>query len=203
VSRLLLQEQTASRCSTLRQLGIRAQRAGSSGEPLLKYLSRTQKQLRIIFIENLALTFGRELMRSAVVFDLDGTISNDAHRKHFVTSDKKDYDQYYGRMGFDEPVEPVIELMKLYKERGYSVLVLTGRPEKYSGITHWWLFKHKVPHDLVLMRDDKDRRKNAEFKKDIYLNKLKPNFNVHLAVDDHEEVVKMWRELGVSVIKVG
>ena len=70
-----------------------------------------------------------------IVFDLDGTLADDAHRQHHITGDVRDWDAYFAACGDDAPIiEPVMELL-LTLDRGImmSRYGRAGRSTKSHG----------------------------------------------------------------------
>ena len=77
-----------------------------------------------------------------VVFDLDGTLANDTHRRNLILRDvdnPKDYEAYHSQCAYDEPNHPVVEVARMVLERGHDVEIWTARPEKYRPETDRWL----------------------------------------------------------------
>jgi hypothetical protein len=52
------------------------------------------------------------------------------------------------------------------------------------------------------MRKADDYRKDSIIKKEIYDNDIFPRYNVLFVYDDRNQVVEMWRGLGVKVFQV-
>ena len=49
---------------------------------------------------------------NAVIFDLDGTLSDCTHRMHYLDNKPKDFDSFYGAMGDDTLVKPVASMLR-------------------------------------------------------------------------------------------
>jgi len=65
-----------------------------------------------------------------------------------------------------------------------------------------WLYKHSLPIDLLIMREGGDQRIDSTVKQEMYFEQIEPYFNVLLVVDDRQQVVDMWRDLGLRVLQV-
>ena len=141
-------------------------------------------------------------MRSAAVFDLDGTLCDDAHRKRFVTGDVKFYSMYYSLMDFDKPKPEVMKLLDMCRKQGLAIILLTGRPEKYREITMQWLARHSIHYDLLEMRCDSDFRKSDAMKREVLHKRLKPHYTVILAFDDSDTNIEMFRNNGVEAVRI-
>ncbi len=129
----------------------------------------------------------------AVIFDVDGTLAHN----------------YGGRSPFDgtrvledTPDMDVIELAKMFKEKGYVVLVVSGREDLCQEDTETWLKVNEVPYDAIFMRKSKDYRKDFVIKREIYEEHIGPYYNVFYVVDDRPQVCRVWREMGLMVLQV-
>lgn len=140
----------------------------------------------------------------AAIIDVDGTISNPAHRKHLIEKEKptkEDWHKFFMTADGDAPNEWCITLTRALAASGLEIVFLTGRPEVARGVTDLWLRKHaRVPFHLY-MRPDGDRRHDTEVKTQIYRQDIAPTFDVLFAIDDRGSVVDMWRELGVTCLQ--
>ena len=133
-----------------------------------------------------------------VIFDIDGTIANNNHRYHYMTGEKKDRAGFLSKMAYDEPIQSVITLIQIiFKSRSplvFQIILVTGRSERYRGVTQDWLEKYQVPYYKLLMRRDNDHRKDWDIKEEILQTLIKqfgkkPVF----VVDDRQQVVDLWR----------
>jgi hypothetical protein len=52
------------------------------------------------------------------------------------------------------------------------------------------------------MRKKGDFRKDSVVKKEIYEKYIKDNFNILFCLDDRNQVVNMWREIGIKCLQV-
>lgn len=142
---------------------------------------------------------------NAVIFDLDGTLCNCSHRRHFVESNPKDWDAFYESISQDEVNENVAYVSALYQRIHHKILFVTGRPERYRKETCDWLERMMDldTYDYKLfMRPDGDHQPDHELKKKIYQEIIEPRYNVSLVLDDRDSVVKMWRSLGLECWQV-
>lgn len=128
-----------------------------------------------------------------IVCDIDGTIA--------MMGDRSPFD--WQKVGMDTPIQPVIDVLKNFTEKGVNVIFVSGRDEECRGITETWLKDiAKVEYVDLIMRPNKDYRPDYEVKKEIYENHLKDKVNILFVFDDRPQVVKMWRELGFFVFDV-
>lgn len=138
-----------------------------------------------------------------VVCDIDGTIADIEHRRHYVTGEKKDWKGFFSEMHKDTVRENVHDMLKNYHELGYEILFVSARPETYREVTEAWLdLMVDVPYVGVLMRPANDKGADTDTKYKIYKEML-AKYNVLLVIDDRPSVIRMWEGCGLTVIDVG
>jgi uncharacterized HAD superfamily protein len=141
-------------------------------------------------------------MRSAAVFDLDGTLADDSHRKSFVSGEVKYFQKYYSLMDQDPRKGEIAEVLWLCKKQGLAIIIVTGRPERYRDTTVKWLAENKIEYDLLEMRGDSDFRKAAVMKLEVLEKRINPFYKVRIAFDDNSEIINMFRLNGVEAVRV-
>ena len=137
----------------------------------------------------------------AVIFDVDGTLANVDHRRHFVEGKKKNFDAFYDAMNGDTVREEIRDLCNLHFENGYYVIICTGRPELYAGVTERWLNYSGICFDELMCRPDSRRNEPDYIVKQDMLNDILKTHEVILAVDDRQQVVDMWRRNGITCLQ--
>ncbi|BCU90071.1 hypothetical protein YP72344_15660 [Yersinia pseudotuberculosis] len=141
-------------------------------------------------------------MKNAIIFDLDGTLANIDRRRLILNQKPKNWDLFFEDMINDEPNRPIVELYNaLSLTKKYSMLIVSGRPEKYINETQFWLYKNNIEFDKLYMRADKDRRDDSLIKQDILNSILSNGFKIILSVDDRSSVVAMWRKNGITCLQ--
>lgn len=140
-----------------------------------------------------------------VIIDIDNTLSiaNDRFKLAEKDNGKIDWDFVHRPENLikDKPNLPMIELAKNYKENGFEVIILTGRPESTRDITKEWLQKYNIPYDKLYMRSWEDNfLKAPDFKRKIYETEIKEN--VFCAYDDDQRIIDVWVNLGITSFKV-
>ena len=161
--------------------------------------------------------------KNTIIFDLDGTVAIiDRRREHATKPNGKiNWDEFFNpaHIAFDEPNEPVIKLAQMFKEKGFKIVIFSGRNDISFDRTVEWLEWNDVPFDLLVMRPDKFKPKSwpiangnpatpeMRFMPDEILKKEMLNTflnidEVFLVVDDRQKVVDMWRELGLNTWQV-
>lgn len=137
-----------------------------------------------------------------VIFDIDGTLADVTHRRHFITDGKKNWTQFNARMGDDVVNSAVVELYHtLWESRKYDIIIVTGRSEEFRKVTEQWLTWNHIPFNRLMMRKARDNRRDSIVKQDI-LNELKSEGKkIVFAVDDRQQVVDMWRRNGITCLQ--
>lgn len=143
-----------------------------------------------------------------IVFDLDDTLADNAHRHHILEeeheNEKAKWDAFFDACVGDIPVKPLLLLLsRLLADPDRSrVQIWTGRSERVRGQTEAWLINHlgAIVHnlDVLHMRKEGDFRPDSEVKADWIKAEGKPD----LVFDDRNSVVKWWRQQGVVCCQV-
>lgn len=131
-----------------------------------------------------------------IMVDLDGTLSSCKWRTHLVTRDKPDWPAFFDALVCDAPVPAIVAAVKANP----TVILMSGRPERYRRQTEWWLMEHEIPYDNLVMRPNKDMRPDHVAKSDMFRDQVLPSGKPNLVIDDRDSVVEMWRvEWGLNV----
>ncbi|MEP0873024.1 hypothetical protein NDA01_24865 [Trichocoleus desertorum AS-A10] len=138
----------------------------------------------------------------ALICDLDGTLCNIYHRQHYMRSRPKNWKAFYRALGKDLAHEFCRDIVQMYKERGFAILLVSGRPAEYKPETEAWLADHEVEYDALWMRRTEDSRPDFIVKKEIYEQFIQGRYNVFFVLDDRDQVVKMWRSQGLTCLQV-
>jgi len=153
---------------------------------------------------SLFIPFNPDAVDKTIIFDLDGTLCDCEHRQHYVRGDTKDWGAFFAGISRDTPRTAVANLVRMYDELGYTVLFVSGRGSEYRKETEAWLKAHLLNRQFALfMRGFQDRRDDTIVKQELYEKYIKPYFNVEAVYDDRPKVVRMWREIGLTVFDCG
>jgi len=136
----------------------------------------------------------------AIIIDLDGTLCNTDHRQHFMQQKKKDWKSFYAGLNAD-PIHEWCHKIVNFFWGSHKVIFLSGRPGEYRKNTESWLDLYRVKYNYLYMREIGDYRKDCIIKREIYLKKIKPNYNILFCIDDRKQVVDMWREEGLTCLQ--
>ena len=148
-------------------------------------------------------------MKNYIIFDIDGTLADISQRLHFIQGEKKDWEGFYGAMDKDQPIYEMALLLRVLlfttlTDTEYEVVFVTGRPEKYREKTMKWL--SNIAHienlnDRLFMRKDGDYRQDYVIKREI-VEELRKQGSIRMAFEDRDQVVKMYRDLGIRCLQV-
>lgn len=144
----------------------------------------------------------------AVIFDIDGTLANVEHRLHHLEGEK-DWAAFFRDMQDDRPIEPIAALARLLHKAVEArhgleaVLIVTARPDRsdWRQTTIDWLDIHGITYDRIYFRAEDDRRPDQLVKADILQRILDEGYDPQLVIDDRPQVVKMWREHGLTTLQ--
>jgi hypothetical protein len=134
-----------------------------------------------------------------VAFDIDGTLADCTHRRHYVEGapGSRNWKAFYDACGEDPPLPVAVEVLRALVAAGHEIALFTGRPERVRRVTETWLAIQLIPALPLYMRKDGDSRKD---------HVIKPEFLAHfrpdLIFDDRQSVVDMWRSLGIPCFQV-
>jgi hypothetical protein len=132
----------------------------------------------------------------AIICDLDGTLALLGGRSPYDTARALED-------ALNHPVANVIEVYAHQKLFDTRLILISGREEKYRHVTEAWLEKHSITHyEALYLRPANDRRKDYKVKREIYENNIKDKYDVIFVLEDRDQVVKMWREIGLSCFQV-
>lgn len=155
-----------------------------------------------------------------IIVDIDGTIADWSRRAKKAgiapeRSDKKAFQNWLDSLQSEEelvkdtPIWEIVELVKRMQETA-QIVFLTGRSDRYRGVTMEWL--HKLPFNfnmyrslMLRMRTNKDYRSAAEYKKEALMHILTeyPHQNVLAIDDDYDgDCTAVYAELGIRHLKV-
>lgn len=139
---------------------------------------------------------------SFFVFDLDGTLADIQHRRHFISGKHKDYDAFFAACVDDIPNGPVIEALVAHLNVGHRVEIWSGRSDIVRTETEQWLRDHGIDHALLThMRSAGDYTPDVDLKRS-WLHALHPDEWPDAVYDDRGRVVQMWRDEGIACFAV-
>jgi beta-phosphoglucomutase-like phosphatase (HAD superfamily) len=142
----------------------------------------------------------------AVVWDLDGTLSDDRARAHFVEVQQgkgRDWKSYFDAIDKDPPIAASMEVLRAMHAAGNRVIFLTGRPEYTRRKTEKWLKANGLTeYDRLLMRPPGEYRPAGRFKVEV-VERLRDEYELVCAFEDRADVAHALRGAGLPVFLYG
>lgn len=127
----------------------------------------------------------------AILVDMDGTLALLNGRNPFDASTCEQ----------DLPNKPVLDTVLVWQEKT-QIIIISGRTDDCRFQTERWLEKHGVKYNALYMRKTGDYRKDSIIKEELYGENIANKYNVRFVLDDRQQVVDMWRSLGLTVFQV-
>ena len=137
----------------------------------------------------------------AVVFDIDGVLSDAAGRQHFLERGRRDWTAFFEACGDDPVIEEIARLLELL-DPSLSVILLTGRPQRVQAQTLAWLRRYGLRWDLLVMRARGDYAQVTSFKESTVHQLRAFGFDLLLAFEDDPSNHAMYVRAGVPCVYI-
>lgn len=141
--------------------------------------------------------------KNCYIFDIDGTLARMVNRSPY-DYDKSDTDELsvdVARIGvFIEFYNTMVS--RVPGTERIDIIICSGRDEVNREMTEKWLNDKGVFYDKLYMRPKDDKRKDSIVKSEIFHTHIEPHYNVLGVFDDRNQVVDMWRLLGLTCFQV-
>ena len=130
----------------------------------------------------------------AIIVDIDGTVALKGTRNPFDES----------RVHEDLPNNPVIDVIRAdVIANDVEIIYMSGRTQGCWNATYDWLEDHVASWPAQLyMRAVGDNRADNIIKRELFDKHVRYNYRVQRVYDDRNQVVQMWRSLGLTVLQV-
>lgn len=140
---------------------------------------------------------------SCIVVDLDGTLCNVEHRRHFVRDlpegQKKNWAGFFAGIADDTVNQWCLALVWRFLKTD-RIVYCSGRSENFKKVTTEWLTKHagmnEGEHYSLFMRHRADSRQDYIVKEILLDFEILTRFKPFFMVDDRKQVVDLWRRRG-------
>jgi phosphoglycolate phosphatase-like HAD superfamily hydrolase len=137
-----------------------------------------------------------------IIFDIDGTLSNCEHRRHFAQIQPPNWDAFNAGCFADPPYEDILWLNHLFSNEGCICLITSARSDGHTDATINWLTENDVRYNKLYMRKEDDTRSDYVVKSEILELIRKEYGEPYMAVDDRDAAVKCWRDAGIRTLQV-
>jgi hypothetical protein len=131
-----------------------------------------------------------------ILVDLDGTLSDPTHRRHYLCSKSPDWVRFSLAADQDSPHLPVISWLRCnYTEN--PIIIASGRPSYVLPLTQLWLTRHDVRWDAIALRPQGDIIPGFRHKIRIVSALKELGLMPRFAIDDSEQAALAYRNAGV------
>jgi hypothetical protein len=137
----------------------------------------------------------------AVVFDIDGVLSDATSRQHFLERGRRDWTAFFEACGDDPVIEEVARLLELL-DASLVVVLLTGRPLRVQPQTLAWLERYGLRWDLLVMRSRGNHAHVSGYKRAVVEELRAHGFDLRLALEDDPMNHAMFVEEGVPCVYI-
>ena len=154
-----------------------------------------------------------------IICDIDGTLMNVEARRKLAVSKKKDSDKVMNwdvfldpknMLELDTPQSDVVMVIKALYNDYNNIIFTSARNERHRDVTmkqirdclSGVILLCSNPRPILFLRANDDFRPDDIVKKELLEDIKQRGFNPTLAFDDRDQVVKMWRGLGIECFQV-
>jgi phosphoglycolate phosphatase-like HAD superfamily hydrolase len=137
----------------------------------------------------------------AVVFDMDGVLSDAAGRQHYLERPRRDWEAFFAACGDDPLIEEVARLLDVI-DATHRIVLLTARPQRVQRQTLGWLDRYALRWDLLIMRDYGDYQSSREFKRRTVDELRAFGLDLRLAFEDDRRNVDMFHAADVPCVYI-
>jgi hypothetical protein len=131
-------------------------------------------------------------LEPAIITDLDGTLFHMNGREFSEWSE----------VGTDI-ANPIIKgIVNLEAQNGTYIFATSGRDDECATPTAFSLHENDIHYDELLMRDHRDPRPDIMVKYDLFMKHIFGKKFVKYVLDDRQQVVDLWRKLGIVCLQV-
>lgn len=138
---------------------------------------------------------------TAILCDVDGTLA------HGIGVTRKPYE--WDKVGSDTLDETIAGILRRYWPEDVmednhepKIILMSGRDGSCREQTQDWLHRHGIRYDTLIMREAGDNRKDYIVKRELFDKHIRDKYNVLFVLDDRDQVVEMWRSLGLKCLQV-
>ena len=137
-----------------------------------------------------------------VIFDIDGTLMDIDHRRHFVSGDTKDWMAFKEHTIADKPFDQVVDIALMYQDWGANIHLCSGRNESQREVTELQMRICGIEYKTLQRRWEKNYEPDEVLKYDMLQQLREDGYNPTLVFDDRDKVVQMWRNNGLRCFQV-
>jgi predicted kinase len=131
----------------------------------------------------------------AIICDIDGTLA--------LFGKENPYDRDFSQDKLNQTIKDLLDIC-MGDENGWvdKIILVSGRKESAREVTEKWLKDNAIHYNSLFMRKTDDVRKDFIIKREIYEENIKGKYNIKFVLDDRDQTVRNWRELGLTCFQV-
>jgi FMN phosphatase YigB (HAD superfamily) len=137
-----------------------------------------------------------------VIFDIDGTLMDIDHRRHFVSGDSKDWVSFKEHTIADKPYDDIVDIALMYQEWGANIHLCSGRNESQREVTELQMRICGIQWKTLQMRWENNFEPDDVLKFDMLKQLKDDGYDPTVVFDDRDSVVAMWRANGLKCLQV-
>ena len=142
------------------------------------------------------------MTNKVIVFDIDGTVANIVHRRHWVATKPKNWKAFNAGMVNDTVYEDIKFVYDTFRAAGNRIIFCSGRGDETRAVTEKWLADNGFEFEALFMRREKDYRQDSIVKVELLAQIRQWHGEPWLWFDDRNQVVDAIRAQGVRVCQV-
>ncbi len=127
----------------------------------------------------------------AIICDIDGTLA--------ILGERSPYDG--SKVHLDTLDETIKRILERYCDT-HKIILMSGRSSEFAAATLDWLKLHSIPFHRLWMRHQGDGRRDSIVKEELFDNHVRDQYFIEFVLDDRNQVVEMWRSLGLTCLQV-
>jgi phosphoglycolate phosphatase-like HAD superfamily hydrolase len=144
-------------------------------------------------------------MKRVISFDIDGVLVDASERLRMcIKDDKVDWDCFLdcNKLPLDKPKPRIIEYLNFIRDRGFGVIIVTGRRESMRDCTIRQLRAFGISDiDGIFMRPDDNREPDPIYKAWMMRNLVR-RLNVMAHFDDNPDTVHAILSIGIDAVLI-
>lgn len=126
----------------------------------------------------------------AIICDIDGTLAHMHNRSPYE----------WDKVGQDVLDDAVASVLKQFSD--IHIILMSGRDSVCRDMTIDWLKSFDIRYTQLFMRPEGDGRKDSIVKQELFDKHIRDDYQVLFVLDDRNQVVDMWRSMGLKVFQV-
>lgn len=146
--------------------------------------------------------------KPAIVLAIDGTVSDNSNRLHYLKGEFPDWVRYHAEFLKDKPIQATKTLLNALiwyrhmKVPDLEIVLNTDRPSYMRNLTEEWMQEHVGIHNCKIYTRNHNSAKMSPLEtKEYNLKRIKREFNVLMAFDNDPEAADMYAANGVTCLQ--